>query len=53
MNFPKAEAEKLNELAAKLRRYADDIESEGRTHAPRVMREAASELERLQKSEEA
>jgi len=32
-------------LAEKLRWFADDIEGEGRTHLPAVMREAASRLE--------
>lgn len=32
-------------LVAELRRYADDVQSEGRTHAPECMREAARRIE--------
>lgn len=38
------QALKLDELLAKLLRYADDIEDEGRTYAPAIMREAARRL---------
>lgn len=34
------------ELVEKLRWFADDVESEGRTHLPAVLREAAKRLER-------
>jgi hypothetical protein len=35
-------------LIAELRRYADDIQSEGRTNAPECMREAARRLENIE-----
>jgi hypothetical protein len=34
------------ELVAKLRYFADDVEAEGRTHLPALLREAAQRLDR-------
>lgn len=41
----KAEAASDDDLVKMLRMYADDVASDGRTHAPQWMREAANRLQ--------